>query len=388
MEIFYLILGVLLFVGLVVIHEFGHFVVARRNGVEAEEFGIGFPPRAWSRKIKSKRGNYLFSINWLPLGGFVKLKGEHDSDTEKGTFGAASTWVKTKIMAAGILMNLLTALVLFTAVAWIGMPKILCNGQFTVASDTQIIRPADKEGVVLIGSVTPGSPADKAGLKAGMQVVSVAGAPISCPDQLPKATAANAGQMVAVAISDNGRQLTKQIRLNATSPQLGVGSYSGQEGLEFRRSTWSAPIVAVGVTWDIAKATFAGLNKALQGLGSIISGALTGNDEARRRGQTEASQQVAGPVGILAALQMGAREGFGFVLFIVAVISLSLAIMNVLPIPALDGGKLAITYISRLFGRNVSETVENYAYGISFLMLIGLMLLITFVDLRRFYGLF
>lgn len=388
MEIVYLILGILLFVGLVVVHEFGHFVVARRNGVEAEEFGIGFPPRAWSRKVKSKRGNYIFSLNWLPLGGFVKLKGEHDADTEKGTFGAASTWAKTKIMAAGILMNLLTALVLFMAVAWIGMPKILCSGQFTVASDTKVIREAKNQGVVLIGSVEKGTPADRAGLRKDAQVVSVNGTPITCADKLPEITKANAGRAVAVTTVHKGQRTTQQITLNQQSPYLGVRSVSGQEGLEFRRSTWSAPIVAVGVTWDFTKATVVGLGKVFQGLGSIISGALTGNDEVRRRGQTEASQQVSGPVGILAVLQAGAREGIGFVLFIVAIISLSLAIMNVLPIPALDGGKLAITYISRLFGRKVSETVENYAYGTSFLLLIGLMLLITFIDLRRFYGLF
>jgi regulator of sigma E protease len=385
MEILLVALGLVLFVGLVVVHEYGHFIFARRNGVEVEEFGIGFPPRIWGKKIKSKKGDYLFSLNWLPLGGFVRLKGESDAATAKGSFGAASTLAKTKIMAAGVGMNLLTALVLFTLVALIGMPKILDN-QFTVASDTTVVREPKNKGLVKIGELTPDSPAKKAGLKLDDQLVSVAGTPITSPQKLVETTKANAGKQVEVVTKAEGKgPVTRTVTLRDTSPYLGIGPYSGQDGLEFRRSTWSAPIVAFGVTWDFTKATFAGLGKALQGVGSIIAGTVTGNSEARRAGQTEASSQVSGPVGIFAVLQSGASQGIAFILFIVAIISLSLAIMNILPIPALDGGKLFITYISRLFGRRVSENFENYAYGISFLLLIGLMILITFVDVKRFY---
>src|SRR5688500_5453022 len=106
MSVLLLIIGLVLFIGLVVIHELGHFIVARRNGVEAEEFGIGFPPRAWSKKIKGKNGKpgFVFSLNWLPIGGFVKLKGESDAATEPGTLGAAKAWPKAKIMLAGVAM--------------------------------------------------------------------------------------------------------------------------------------------------------------------------------------------------------------------------------------------------------------------------------------------
>lgn len=385
MDILLLIVGLLLFVGLVVIHEYGHFIAARNNGVVAEEFGIGFPPRAWSRKIKSKKGDYIFSLNWLPLGGFVKLKGEHDSDTEKGTFGAADTWVKTKIMGAGVFMNLITAVVLFAIVAVIGMPVVpIIDNQFTVASDTKVIEPKNA-GVVKIASIVKGSPAERAGLKTESRVVLIDGVSITSPAVLSKTTHDRAGKTVQV-VSDNGKDLrTDMITLNTQSPYLGVGSYSAQEGLPLRRSTWSAPIVAVGVTYDFTIATFKGLGKALGGVGSIIAGAFSGNKEARQNGQTEASSQVSGPVGIFAVLKAGASQGIGFILFIVALISLSLAIMNVLPIPALDGGKLAITYISRLFGKQVSENFENYAYGISFMLLIGLMILVTVVDVKRFF---
>src|SRR6266568_5072552 len=122
MTVLLLILGLVLFVGLVVVHEFGHFIMARRNGVEVEEFGIGFPPRA---KVLGKRNGTIYTLNWLPLGGFVKLKGEHDSDTEPGTFGAASVLAKTKIMLAGVVMNLVTALVLLTMLAIAGLPVLI-----------------------------------------------------------------------------------------------------------------------------------------------------------------------------------------------------------------------------------------------------------------------
>src|SRR6185369_2836902 len=120
MSVFLLIIGILLFVGLVVFHEFGHFLAARRNGVEVEEFGIGFPPRAWKRTTKK---GFVFSLNWLPIGGFVKLKGENDAATEKGSFGAARFRDKAKIMLAGVAMNLAAAFVIFTVLAVVGMPQ-------------------------------------------------------------------------------------------------------------------------------------------------------------------------------------------------------------------------------------------------------------------------
>jgi regulator of sigma E protease len=385
MAIALLILGVLLFIGLVVIHEWGHFIFARRNGVEVEEFGIGFPPKAWGKKIKSKKGDYIFSLNWLPLGGFVRLKGEHDSDTEKGSFGAASLMAKTKIMAAGVGMNLLAALVLFTVVAWIGMPQIIDN-QFTVASDSKVISQPENKGVVKIGSVTKGGAADKAGVKPEDRIVSIAGTTITSAEQMAQTTSANAGKTVNVVVERDGRNRTLQATLGTKAPgYLGVSQYSAERGFEMRHSTWSAPVVAVGVTYDFTVATVKGLGKALQGVGSIIAGAFTGNSEARTNGQTAASEQVSGPVGIFAVLYAGAEQGIGFILFVIGIISLSLAIMNILPIPALDGGKLFITYIHRLFGRRVSENFENYAYGLSFMLLIGLMVLITIVDVKRFF---
>ena len=385
MTVALIIFGIILFIGLVVVHEFGHFIYARRNGVVAEEFGIGFPPAIWSRKVKSKKGDFIFSVNWIMLGGFVRLKGEHDSDTEKGTFGAASLAAKTKIMAAGVGMNLLAALVLFTIVAWIGMPQII-NNQFTVSSDSKLIKEAKNKDVVLIakgGGLTEGSPAQKAGLREGDQILAVNQTKITDPNLLPETTKANAGQTVTVTAKRDGTQFTKQVTLNKTSPYLGVGPVSGQEGMDVIRSTWSAPIVSLGLTKQFTVLTIQGLGKALKGVGSIVAGVFSGNSDARRAGQTEASNQVSGPIGVFKILHDGAKLGLGFVLLVMGLVSLSLAIMNILPIPALDGGKLFFTYLARARGRQLSETFENYAYGISFAVLIALMILISIVDIRR-----
>src|SRR5215207_371104 len=209
MSIVLLVVGLFLFVGLVVVHEFGHFIVARRNGVEVEEFGIFFPPRLYKRKMK---GGWDFTINLIPLGGFVKLKGEHDSDTEKGSFGAASTWVKSKIMAAGVLMNLLTALVIFTFIALVGMPQLVDN-QFTVKKDTQLV--SEK---VLIGYAAEGSPAAKAGLKSQDEITGIRQAgyspvSISKAEDLPAVTKRFAGKTVDVFYNRGGHDEKARVKL-------------------------------------------------------------------------------------------------------------------------------------------------------------------------------
>jgi regulator of sigma E protease len=380
MGIFLFILGLLLFIGLVLIHEWGHFILARKNGVEVEEFGLGFPPRA---KVLKKRKGTIYTLNWLPLGGFVKLKGEHDIDIEPGTFGAASTRAKIKIMLAGVVMNVLAAFVLFTVVALIGMPKII-DQQFTVNGDTKTIQRPENEDIVKIGEVVAGSPAEQAGVKPEDELISIAGITIDSPEQVSETTEANAGKDVEVTLLRDGEEFTQIITLNTTSPYMGIGPYSAEKGLEIRRSTWSAPIVAVGVMWDFTTATLKGLGTALSGLGSTIAGLVTGNDVARQAGQAEASSQVAGPVGIFAVLYEISKQGIGLVLFIIAIISLTLAIMNALPIPALDGGRLFVTLLYRALKRPLKPEIEERIHGTGFAVLMALFLLITIVDVRRF----
>lgn len=374
MSVVLLVLGLILFVGLVVVHEFGHFMAARRNGVDVEEFGIGFPPRAWSKKTKD---GFVFSLNWLPIGGFVKLKGESDAATEKGTLGAASTWAKSKIMLAGVTMNLVVAFLLLTILGWAGMPQLIDN-QFTVKSDTKVIR-----SEVLAGYVEPDSPAAKAGIKTRdhLLTVSTNGKTQTLKDakQLPEVTAGLAGQKIAVAYERNGQihmaavQLRDQKAVEASKKTDKPKGYLGISPTEYKmtRSTWSAPLTALGLLWQFTAATF-------QGLGTAIAAVFQGQG-------SKAAEQVSGPVGIVFVLKDGSLLGLQFILMIIAIISLTLAIMNVLPIPALDGGRLYMMLLSRLFGKRLTQAMEERIVGASFIFLLFLIVLITVIDVKRFF---
>lgn len=388
MGILLLILGLVLFVGLVVVHEWGHFIMARRGGVDVEEFGIGFPPKA---KTIAKKNGTEYTLNWLPLGGFVRLKGEHDASTSKGSFGAAPLKTKIKIMVAGVFMNLVTAYVILVILALIGVPKLVDN-QFTVASDEKVVKQQ-----LFAGYVEPGSPADKAGIQARDVILSV-----SKDDRViqtkqaadfPEVTAAFAGQEVQIAYLRNGNEATTTAQLrdqaevedsrNSDNPKGYLGVAPGE--LAASRYTWSAPVVAGGLIGQFTHLTFKGLGTALAGLGKTITGIVTLNQEARSNGQKQASEQIAGPVGVFVILQSGTDLGIQFILMIIAVISLTLAIMNVLPIPALDGGRLFVTLLFRALKRPLSAATEDKIHGTGFAALMLLFVLITVVDIKRFF---
>lgn len=375
MSLFLIVLGLVLFVTLVIVHEFGHFIMARRNDVDVEEFGIGFPPQAWGKKLKS---GLLFTVNWLPLGGFVRLKGEHDADKAKGSYGAASLWAKTKIIGAGVVMNLLVAVLMFTLLALIGMPRIVDN-QFTVASDTKVTK-----NEVLVGIVEENSPAAQAGIQQRDQLVAIGTAPensqqISSAESLPKATKEFEGQKVQVTYVRDGETKTAETTLRSTEEVEASKDtdepkgYLGVVPTEFtlQRSTWSAPIVGLGVTKQFTELT-------LKGLGSVVAGLFHGDTE-------KASSQVSGPVGVFVLIKDGSKLGIQFVLMIIAVISLTLAIMNALPIPALDGGRLFVTYLYRILRKPLTAKAEDRIHGIGFAVLMLLFVLITIVDVKRFF---
>lgn len=395
MQILVFAFGILLFIGLVLVHEWGHFIMARRSGVDVEEFGLGFPPRAWSKKLKS---GMRLSVNILPLGGFVKMKGENDADTRKGSLGRTSLGAKTKIMLAGVTMNLITGLFLLTILAWIGMPKLLTQDnvgqeQFTVASDTYVTHQQ-----VLVGAIQPGSPAERAGFRPTDELLSVSAGSqtrsVKTPQEIHDATNIFAGQSTTITFKRSGQISQKQVKLLSNKEVQASQQTSDPKGhlgivptaLQIQRSTWSAPVVAVGLTKQITILTFKGLGHAFAGLGSLIAGSVTGNHDARVNGQDQASSQVGGPVAIGVALWDYGNLGFNFMLFLIALISLTLALMNVLPIPALDGGRLAMMLISRgIFKRPLTRRTEERIVGASFALLLALVALITVVDVKRFF---
>ncbi len=389
------ILGYLLFIGLILVHEWGHYITAKRAGVKVEEFGLGFPPRAYGKRRKD---GMLLSINWLPLGGFVKLKGEHDMDKGKGSYGSASLKNKTKIMLGGVTMNFLAALFMLTVLAWIGMPKVIDN-QYTFKADTTIINQQ-----TAVGYIDPSSPASRAGILSRDIIKSIRPSACSAGDQscsvqiksaadLRSASKKLAGQDVAISVQRSGELLDLTAKLRSeqeVSASLNTDQPKGYIGLvpielEQYRSTWSAPITAVGFTAQLTGLTFKGLGTAFAGLGKIIAGLITVNNEARVNGQTQATEQTGGIVAIVRIIWDSGSLGFAFMLMIIAILSLSLAIINLLPIPALDGGRLAVTYIFKFFRRPLTPLLEERIHGTGMAVLLTLFVLITIVDVRRFY---
>lgn len=377
--IFSVLVGLFLLVLLVVLHELGHAIAARRNGVVVEEFGIGFPPRAWARKLKN---GVLFTLNWLPLGGYVKLQGEHDAADKKGDYGAANLWVKTKILLAGVFINWITAVILFTGLALTGLPKVLDN-QFTVASDTTEIRKP-----VTVVAVTDGSPADQAGLKPGDQIVRFAGQRLEQPSDLSELTKRYKGSTVEVIYNRDGTETIKRLTLrDENKNQQGYLGVSADQRTTYR-STWSAPIVGVALTGQITDVTLRGLGDMAAKFGTGLVDKLNPSQDSQARADEklgEVGSGVAGPVAILGILFPSAREaGVSALVFMTALISLALAIMNILPIPALDGGRWFVTMLFRVLKKPLTKELEEKIHGTGFAVLMGLFVLVTIADVTKF----
>lgn len=378
--LFGIILGLFILVFLVVIHELGHAIVARRNSVVVEEFGIGFPPRAWAKKLKN---GVLFSINWLPLGGFVKLQGEHDAADKKEDYGAASFWQKTKILLAGVGINWLMAAVLLSILAWTGLPKIIPN-QFSIASDTTVV----KKPVEII-TVTDDSPAHKAGLEVGDQIVRFAGEQVSSAERFSEQTKEQKGKAVEIIYARGGVEQTVLATLRNENANkqgyLGVGSGQREE----IKASWSAPIVGVVTTAQFTLVTLQGLGDLVVNLVSGVIMQFSPDQAARSQAQenlTTAGNSVAGPIGILGTIFPAAEQaGLTQLVFLSAIISLTLAVMNVLPIPALDGGRWFIMALYRLRNKQLTKEREEQIQGTGFMVLMALVIIVTVADVGKLF---
>jgi regulator of sigma E protease len=372
-----IIVGIVVLVILVAVHELGHGIVARRNGVVLEEFGIGFPPKAWSRKLKN---GVVFSLNWLPLGGFVKLQGEHDSASKKGDYGAATYWQKTKILFAGVVVNWVVAAFLLTILALVGLPKIVPN-QFSIPSDTQ-----QQTKPVVLSALVANYPAAKAGLKSGDKVSSVDGKKIDTVDQFIAYTKANRGKTVTVDYIRDDKNATATVALRDTDAATFGSTLSQQQTI---RATWSAPIVGIVTTGQFTWVTIQGLGQLVSNLVTGLVGQLSPDASTRKDAGTNlaaAGGSVAGPIGILGTIFPAAsKAGPIEVVFLAAIISLTLAVMNVLPIPALDGGRWLVMTIYKLRKKTLTKEREEKIQAVGFMSLMALILIVTIGDVTKLF---
>lgn len=351
---------------LVLIHEFGHFLVAKRFGIKVLEFGFGIPPGIWGKKI----GETIYSINWLPLGGFVRLLGEDEVDMvtvgTKGLhnrdFRAKSVWQRIAVVVAGVSMNLVLAWILFYAVI--------------AAQNFRIIYPVLEPGVY-IAQVQKDFPAQQAGIKPGEKLISVDGQKASDIDAARKLIKSKEGLPVTLTLGDSDGNNPRQV--NATPKKVDKDVLIGVifSPIPFRQYVTPTERIFSGITysWDLTRLTFAGLGK-------LVSQLLTGEF-------SQASQAVSGPVGLAVITnEILSSGGIGMVLlpylWFVGVISLTLAIFNVLPIPALDGGRLLFLVIEAITHKRVKEDVEKMVHQIGFIILIALAMLVTYSDIRKF----
>lgn len=366
--IFVIILGLLVFV-----HELGHFLVARWNGIRVDEFGFGFPPRlfgvtknaegkyelVWGSK-EMPSGQTVYSLNWIPLGGFVKIAGEDGHDTTDPTsFAGKSAWTRIRVLAAGVFMNFLFAWFLISVVFMLGLP--------------QPIEPADHgkfaDAKIQVLTVGKGTPAEMMGLSMGDAIVSINGEAITTLDQVTQAISSHKGQTITVVVDRFGKPLT----LSGT-PRTEYPATEGALGISFSETAvvsypWYEAIYRGAIaTYDITLAILGAFGMMIA---SLFGGAKTALD-------------VTGPVGIVYLTKQMSDLGLPYLLQFAALLSINLGIINILPIPALDGGRILFILIEKLKGSPVSHRVEGMIHQVGFILLLVLMLLVTVRDFAQF----
>lgn len=361
-----ILLFILVLVALIVVHEFGHFIAAKWSGMRVDEFGIGYPPKAWGKKI----GETEYTLNWLPFGGFVRIYGEDDEavardpkDGERAFFKKPRA-IQMLVLSAGILMNLLFAYLLLTIVLAIGAPRAIDPSEVGTVRDAY----------VLVSGVREGTPAEEAGMKPGDRVVAVSAGEETY-------TGADSESFTAFIQSAEG-PLTMTLeqqgveRTITATPREGLVVEDPERkvlGVEVATvgtvvtPLWQAPIDAAVLTWDLTRETAIGLVKFFGGILSF----------------TADLSQVSGPVGIAGAVGQAAGTGIAPLLTLTALISINLALINLLPIPALDGGRLFFVIIESIIRRPLPRVFQNAVNLIGFAFLILLMLVVTANDIFR-----
>ena len=379
MELFFgIIVGLIILIILVVFHELGHAITALRNGVEVKEFGIGLPPTAWTKKLKN---GVIFSINWLPLGGFVSLKGEYDASDRKGDYGAATFWQKTKILFAGVIANWVVAGLLLSVLAITGLPRIM-ESQFSIANDTTIVK-----NPVEIASIVKGNSSEKAGFMKGDSIISFAGYETFSSEQIINLAKQNKGKNVEIIYERGGNRYTTDVLLGSDESTGIFGAGLGQR--EFIKATWSAPIVGFGSTVQFTLITFQGIGEMFTNLisGFIMQFSSNSNERADASLKLKnVGDSVAGPIGIIGVIFPSAKQaGMTQLIFLTAIISLTLSAMNILPIPALDGGRWFVTFIFKVSKKKLTKEREEKIQMVGFSFLMGLIILVTFVDVAKLF---
>jgi regulator of sigma E protease len=364
----FILIFLLTLLTLVLIHEFGHFLACKKFNIKVLEFGFGLPPRVWGKKI----GETLWSLNLLPIGGFVRPLGEDEAEDSDLTKEDKKDWAQRSfqvkpvtqrilVVIAGVVMNLLLAWVLFYIVL--------------IAQNFKIIYPTISP-IVQVGAVEDNFPAKDAGLKAGDRILAINNQPVQSPEQVSQ-TIKTAQGSLTLTVSDLEAKTSQDLMLTPREVSPGekrIGIVFSP--FPFKQYNTLPEKIFSGITYsfDVTKLTFMGLGKLFSDLGG--------------RQFEQASQSVAGPVGMVVItkniVSLGGEAVFLYLWF-VAIMSLTLAIFNVLPIPALDGGRLFFLLVELITGKKTDAKFEKTVHTIGMVVLLSLMVLITYSDIKKFF---
>lgn len=332
-----IIYAIIIFCILIFVHEFGHFIAAKSVGIKVNEFAIGMGPKL----LKFQKGETLYSIRAFPIGGFCAMEGEDEDSDDPRAFNKKPFWAKTLVIVAGALMNAILAIIILSCVI------------FSIGTPTTTI---DK--------VVKDSPAIEAGIKAGDTIKAIDGKDVKEWDDISEILADVKGQEIVVNVEhENGK--TENIKTDVYKAEDGTKKIGIESRFE-RTPGYALKSVKLGVaaTGQMAKMMY-------EIVGDLFTGDASVND-------------FTGPVGIVNAVGESAKVGFVYVAQLAALISLNLAIINMLPLPALDGGRLIFLIIRKFTGKKISDETEGKIHFIGMMLLFGLMIYITVLDVDRF----
>lgn len=363
-SILILVIAFLSLIALMIIHEFGHFIIAKKFGVRVDEFGIGYPPRIFGKKI----GETIYSINWIPLGAFVRIYGEEGGLDDYRSFSKLKIWKRVLIVIGGVAAFWIAAIIIFSVVFAIGADLPVGDNDLQGLTNPQI----------KVVSVSQNSPASQAGLKMGDTLLQIESTRYESAQSGPEIvelnkvkdfqdfTKSHAGEQISLQIKRDDKIFDVNLtpRINPPAGEGAVGIALERMATLVERTSWyMAPVQGAIYTWNAT-------GGALVGLYSVFSGLLSSKG-------LPAGASFAGPLGITVFLANAASYGIGFFLYFIGIISVSIAIFNLFPIPALDGGKLVFLLIEKIKGRPVSVRIEQGITLLCFVILIALSIFIT-----------
>lgn len=352
-----LVIAILVF--LIVIHELGHFIAAKMFRVRVEEFGVGYPPRAF---LLGRFGGTEYTLNWIPFGGFVRLFGEEDQHGS-GSFADAPKWKQVIILIAGVTMNALAAWALFSGAYMIG-----------------VLHPVDVRGPhtqLIVSQVVLASPADASGIQLGDEIVAVVegeNAPAELtPEAVSDFVSERAGKEIEVSF----------VHLGETKVGIMRPAHAVILGSEGRPAVGMGLLLAETQSLTFQQSVEAGLTRTRNTF-TVVWHGLVGIANQAIHGKPDLSD-VVGPIGLVGAVGEAASNGWGYVLSLAAFISVNLTIINLLPVPALDGGRLLVVIVEAMIRRRAPKIAVQLVNAVGLALVIMLMVTVTYHDIARLF---